>query len=905
MAVADQVSLELEAKIASYMSDVKRAADRFEADLGRIERSAGNVERTTQTAFTNIARSAKLLAGAFTAREVLQYADAWTKAKNSLATAGITGTQQAAVLEQLYQAAQKNYAPLDALTTLYGKVAQAQTMLGASQNDLLKFTDGVATALRVAGTDANAARGALLQLSQGLGSGTVRAEEFNSVLEGARPIITAVANNIEEAGGSISKLKTLVDEGKISSRQFFEAFNRGIPALQAQAANASLTVAQAVTKINNAFTRYIGQTDEGLGATQRLAQGLGALADNFNTVGDMVIKVAAIIAAALIGRAIVPMVASLGLGVAALTRFSIAMGQAAVVAQGTAATLRGFAGAFAGLATAAGPVGLVIGTVVGGALAYFLSQSTAAAQGANTYAEALRRVEEAAKPAGAAVNDMGRRITESQKAALIAGIEEGTKKLGELRLEFDNFFNRVTQGWESAFVSPKAIEAIKALVAQFASGKKTAEEVRQEFSRLGNEDASVRQISNEFARMLNLIQQGRTAIENLSADLRAAGQAAVGLGQALARPSGTINWNMGFGDSVGQQQTIQNLERRNRLSTEALRLEDKIAELRRDGSLYGLDDRRLRELAQGVIAAEDRRSEEDKTRRRSTRATASDRFGQDIQATRDRTEALRLETELVGKSYEESERRKLALQLEQEALRDLREEARRKGETDFTNIRLSQEQRDRINEVSAAYASQADQLRKVQEANERAKQSASEFYDAFKSNMIGAITGAKSLTEALSNVLKKLSDILLNSAFDMLFKGSGGNNIFSGLFNGSWFSGSGGGGLGQALNIFPEMAKGGRVAAGQPYIVGEHRPEIFVPDSNGAIIPSIPKFNSMAGGNSAGGSFTFAPVIDARGADVAAVARLEMVVGEMQRSFGAQAVQAVKSGNSKRLFGRT
>ena len=31
---------------------------------------------------------------------------------------------------------------------------------------------------------------------------------------------------------------------------------------------------------------------------------------------------------------------------------------------------------------------------------------------------------------------------------------------------------------------------------------------------------------------------------------------------------------------------------------------------------------------------------------------------------------------------------------------------------------------------------------------------------------------------------------------------------------------------------------GGPVTAGVPYIVGEHRPELFVPDTNGRIVPT-------------------------------------------------------------------
>lgn len=42
-------------------------------------------------------------------------------------------------------------------------------------------------------------------------------------------------------------------------------------------------------------------------------------------------------------------------------------------------------------------------------------------------------------------------------------------------------------------------------------------------------------------------------------------------------------------------------------------------------------------------------------------------------------------------------------------------------------------------------------------------------------------------------------------------------------------------------------AHGGPVTAGQPYIVGEHRPELFVPDQNGMILPRVPTAGAGAG----------------------------------------------------------
>jgi hypothetical protein len=64
-------------------------------------------------------------------------------------------------------------------------------------------------------------------------------------------------------------------------------------------------------------------------------------------------------------------------------------------------------------------------------------------------------------------------------------------------------------------------------------------------------------------------------------------------------------------------------------------------------------------------------------------------------------------------------------------------------------------------------------------------------------------------------------------------------------------SGGGGGNSGQ------QKARGGPVTKGQTYIVGENRPELFVPDTNGTILPQVPQAGAVVpfgaaqgGGNS-------------------------------------------------------
>jgi TP901 family phage tail tape measure protein len=60
---------------------------------------------------------------------------------------------------------------------------------------------------------------------------------------------------------------------------------------------------------------------------------------------------------------------------------------------------------------------------------------------------------------------------------------------------------------------------------------------------------------------------------------------------------------------------------------------------------------------------------------------------------------------------------------------------------------------------------------------------------------------------------------------------------------------------GSFSDLYPTgKASGGRVTAGTPYVVGETRPELFVPDTSGRIIPRVPALPSSQTYGSTGGS---------------------------------------------------
>jgi tape measure domain-containing protein len=228
------------------------------------------------------------LAAGFSAQGVQQLLDSATKIQNSLKVAGLSGKELEQVYDQLFASAQKNAVPLEALVTLYGRAAQQQKELGVSSSDLVKFTDNIGLALRVAGTDATTASGALLQLGQALGSGTVHAEEFSSILEGAPTIAQAAAAGIDAAGGSVAKLKQLVVDGQISSKAFFDGFEAGAAILKDKVAGAELTVSAGFARLQNVLVDVATRINDSTDASQILANFLsGPLSDAIRDVGGI------------------------------------------------------------------------------------------------------------------------------------------------------------------------------------------------------------------------------------------------------------------------------------------------------------------------------------------------------------------------------------------------------------------------------------------------------------------------------------------------------------------------------------------------------------------------------------------------------------------------------------------
>lgn len=282
----ERLVVSLDADIKKFDASLKRATATFNGETKKIETRSKAMQKTVNTSFSELGKGLAIGAG-FTAAIMAfkDLADGATRTQNALKVAGLSGQQLTSVYEKLFQAAQDNAAPIEDLVKLYSRVAINQKELGVSSGQLITFSTNVAKALRVQGTTAQEAQGALLQLSQALGSGTVRAEEFNSILEGVPTILQAAAAGLDRAGGSVAKLRQIMLAGQLSSKEFFDAFERGAPLLDQKLKGSVLTIGQALVKFNNSLQDAAGKFDSVFGASARAVEVIGTLAKTVEDLG--------------------------------------------------------------------------------------------------------------------------------------------------------------------------------------------------------------------------------------------------------------------------------------------------------------------------------------------------------------------------------------------------------------------------------------------------------------------------------------------------------------------------------------------------------------------------------------------------------------------------------------------
>jgi tape measure domain-containing protein len=272
-------------EVNRFAADAERAA-RGAHNLADGVNTAGTAARGARRPFLLLNRYVGAFGGAFVAMELMRLSDSATVVSNRINIVSEDLDQATTVMGELYDIARRTRTPIEELSAVFQKGMMAAGELGVNQEEVLRFVEAVGMGLAVQGSTAQTARGALIQLSQAIGTDIVRAEEFNSILEGAYPLALAAARGIERTGGSVARLRQEVIEGNVSSQEFFEAIMSQYPMIADMFAQTEPTISQALTVFRNKLTEYISTSEEAQAISSTLADAIILIADNIEPLAD-------------------------------------------------------------------------------------------------------------------------------------------------------------------------------------------------------------------------------------------------------------------------------------------------------------------------------------------------------------------------------------------------------------------------------------------------------------------------------------------------------------------------------------------------------------------------------------------------------------------------------------------
>ncbi|HEL4101459.1 TPA: tape measure protein [Stenotrophomonas maltophilia] len=276
-------------------------ARRGAAGISSIGTAADSTARRVSAVSSALASARATVAtyiGAQTAGALISVADNYANisARLKLATDGHKAYATASA--QVFNISQRTATALDSTATLYARLSQSTAEYGITQQRQLALTESINKTFAISGASNVATANTIVQLSQALAGGVLRAEEFNSVVENSPRLAKALADGM---GLSMGELRKHVNDGKVTVDQMVAALENQSSVIAAEFEQIPLTVGRAMELLRNSVTKFVGESSQELGASGGIAQGIAFLANNMQHLD----QIAGVLAVALGSRLVV------------------------------------------------------------------------------------------------------------------------------------------------------------------------------------------------------------------------------------------------------------------------------------------------------------------------------------------------------------------------------------------------------------------------------------------------------------------------------------------------------------------------------------------------------------------------------------------------------------------------
>lgn len=220
--------------------------------------------------------------------KLVSLADTYATLQSRLKLAATSQEEFASAQQALFDVAQETRTSLEDTVALYVKTQGAVKALGGTQQDAVNLTREISQAFKISGATAAESASGIQQFSQALGTGVLRGDEFNSVMENAPRLAQALAAGLDQP---ISKLRSMAEAGELTADKVVKALLSQKDILAREYASLPVTVEGAFTNLQNALLKYVGTVNEAGSITQKFAGSIQYLAEHLGELADVLVAV--------------------------------------------------------------------------------------------------------------------------------------------------------------------------------------------------------------------------------------------------------------------------------------------------------------------------------------------------------------------------------------------------------------------------------------------------------------------------------------------------------------------------------------------------------------------------------------------------------------------------------------
>ncbi|EOC8235134.1 tape measure protein [Salmonella enterica subsp. enterica serovar Derby] len=275
------------------LDDLESSTNKTTSALGKLDknaRNAGNGMKNAGSAASGLKTSMSMLAGAISVsliiewgKRFLEVADNMTQLQARIARLSTDAKTANETFSSLANIASTTGASLSDTTKLWETLTSSLKEAGATNAQVLNLTDTLQKIGRIGGSSTEEMANALRQFGQSIASGTIRAEEFNSILEQMPELARQIAAGL---GISMGELRARMLDGKLTAEDALNAIQDRTSVVNAEFEKLPRTMDQAVGSLEVSFSKLVVAVNDATGASKTAVEIIDQMAKYIDFLGD-------------------------------------------------------------------------------------------------------------------------------------------------------------------------------------------------------------------------------------------------------------------------------------------------------------------------------------------------------------------------------------------------------------------------------------------------------------------------------------------------------------------------------------------------------------------------------------------------------------------------------------------